>query len=195
CPAAKPNGSQYYCEDKRLGPAVLPATAALMPLLAHYKQLGGLCPEEWLRNYTFTPGNGSYRYPLFEGFQLSTEGVPIEGEVLLPAGTLLDRFGPPSGRYLSPAYTPAAQRALPPSRFNPPMEYHVYEVLTELNVTAGTIAAAFGQPGQGTQYQLDVAVAELLGKNLTEIFVGVSIPPNHSQDVTFSPVHLVSSNV
>ncbi|KAJ7323288.1 hypothetical protein DFH08DRAFT_711909 [Mycena albidolilacea] len=159
CPTARPNGTEYLCQDERLGPAILPGTPGLAPLLTHYDQLGGLCPDKWLENNTYTPGNGTYRYPLYDGFQRSTANMSIEGEELLLVGTRLDRFGDAGGKYLSPAYTPVEQRSLPPKRLNPTgfpatVEYHVYEVIVPILVRAGTIAAAFGQPGQGTQYEL-----------------------------------------
>jgi hypothetical protein len=134
CPKGKSDGPEYYCQDMRLGPAMLPATPALAPLLTHYTHLGGICPSKWLEVYTLS--TGKYDYPPSDGFQLSTANVPIKGEELLPRGTRLDRFGDSRGRFLSPAYTPVEQRALPPSRLNPTgdppaVEYHVYEVVTE----------------------------------------------------------------
>ncbi|KAJ7807372.1 hypothetical protein B0H14DRAFT_3881984 [Mycena olivaceomarginata] len=140
-------------------PLSSPELPGSRPLLTHYDQLGGLCPDKWLENNTYTPGNGTYRYPLYDGFQRSTANMSIEGEELLLIGTRLDRFGDAGGKYLSPAYTPVEQRSLPPKRLNPTgfpatVEYHVYEVIVPILVRAGTIAAAFGQPGQGTQYEL-----------------------------------------
>ncbi|KAF7362734.1 Hemagluttinin repeat family protein [Mycena venus] len=169
CPATKhDDGPEYVCEDKRLGPVVLSTrTPELKLLLANYDPLGGLCPEEWLMKYTYT--NGSIHYPDGNGFELSAAGTPIKENKVLPAGTLLDRFGRETGSYLSPLHTPANQRSLAPSSFDPPAEYHVYKVLTELAVEEGKTAPWFGQPGLGIQYHLSVGVSTLLGKNLTEI--------------------------
>lgn len=86
--------------------------------------------------------------------------------MLLPPGTLLDRFGGETGlstsaidsveintlliftgTYLSAADAPYSQRSLPPSNLNDnsyypgfPYNYHVYRVKKELEVTGGPIA-------------------------------------------------------
>lgn len=62
----------------------------------------------------------------------------------------LDRYGPDSGNFLSPAGTPYGQRSLPPD--TNPNDYHVYEVIKPLPVQSGQIAAWFGQPGGGVQH-------------------------------------------
>ncbi|KAJ7033794.1 hypothetical protein C8F04DRAFT_1183765 [Mycena alexandri] len=142
----------FLCGDRRLGPASLPTIGPLATLLNRYDRLGGLCPGEFLAKWTV---NGSFQYPPSDGFQLSTTGIPIEGNGTLSRGLLLDRFGKPSGRFLAPVDTPFGQRSLPPSSLGPSPHYHVYRVeINNLTVLAGTIAAWFGQPGQGTQYEL-----------------------------------------
>ncbi|KAJ7740605.1 hypothetical protein B0H16DRAFT_1694247 [Mycena metata] len=158
------------CGDSRLGPANLPATGSLGDLLKNYDPLGGLCPGEFLAKWT---SGTHFQYPPSDGFQLSNTGSPIEGSTTLAQGILIDRFGKPTGRFLAPAYTPFGQRALPPKSLGSKTDYHVYRVNTNgLTVLTGTIAAWFGQPGQGTQYTLQqgTTVQSLLDTGvLTEV--------------------------
>ncbi|KAJ7776234.1 hypothetical protein B0H16DRAFT_1659731 [Mycena metata] len=160
----------FFCGDSRLGPAVLPTTGELGVLLNHYDRLGGLCPGEFLAKWTL---NGTYQFPPINGFQISTTGMPIEGNETFVPGMLLDRFGHATGGFLAPADTPFSQRSLPPSSLGPPTNYHIYRVeVNNLTVLTGTIAPWFSQPGQGTQYELPegTSVQTLLDAGiLTEI--------------------------
>ncbi|KAJ7290603.1 hypothetical protein C8J57DRAFT_1114573 [Mycena rebaudengoi] len=160
---------QFLCGDARLGPEVLLTTGPLAPLLTHYNRLGGLCPGDFLAKWT-SPANGFYVFPPFDGFQLSISDMPIEGTQLLLPGMRLDRFGSTRGMFLAPADTPYSQRSLPPSSLGPPAAYHVYLVKKNLTALAGEIAGWFSQPGQGTQYFVNVTIQELLDtKVLVEI--------------------------
>jgi hypothetical protein len=87
-----------------------------------YDKLGGLCPGEWLKKWT---KDGAYKFPDYDGFQVSTEKLPINGTELLLPGTLVDRFGRPSGKFLAPVYTAVSQRALLPWTLNPPLRSKV----------------------------------------------------------------------
>ncbi|KAJ7463499.1 hypothetical protein B0H11DRAFT_1870904 [Mycena galericulata] len=169
CTGTTGNNARYVCGDSRLGPIHLPETIPIANMLYGYDRFGGLQPGEFLRKWTFE--NGSYHYPDVKGFQNSTTGVQIEGEERLVAGMLLDRFGSTHGMYLAPAYTPFAQRALPPSALNDSAaNYHVYRLERNFTFLAGTTASWFGQPGQGTQYWFNGAVADLLAnKTLSEV--------------------------
>jgi hypothetical protein len=86
----------------------------------------------------------------------------------LQRGTLLDRFGSERGTFMSPAGSPYAQRALPPSNLDSapgaefPYNYHVYIVETPFVVVAGPVAPWFGQMGMGTQFQMAKSVKELV---------------------------------
>jgi filamentous hemagglutinin len=76
----------------------------------------------------------------------------FEGSVtheVLPVGTLLDRYGNPTGSFMSPYGLSYESRALPPGSMAG--GYYVYEVVLPLPVKSGSIAPAFGQPGGGTQ--------------------------------------------
>ncbi|KAI0342218.1 hypothetical protein BDW22DRAFT_171619 [Trametopsis cervina] len=152
--------SVYLCGNYRLGPVTLPTMIPVSNLVITYDRFGGLCPAEFLENWT---KNGSYQYPdQTRGYVADVHCKPIRGEVRLQNGTLLDRFGGETGNFLSPKGAPYVERALPPSsldvdRNDPkdyPNGYHVYEVVKEFNVLEGPIAAWFGQPGGGSQYEL-----------------------------------------
>lgn len=150
----------YVCGDPRLGPTQLPTKMPLSVFVTGYHRLGGLCPGEFLANWT-DPKTSSYNYPPDNGFQLDTGGNPIMGNMTLTPGMLIDRFGSYYGSFLAPYGSPYDQRALPPSNLDTPAgdptypyNYHVYKVLMPFDVFVGPIAAWFGQPGQGTQYEL-----------------------------------------
>ncbi|KAJ7147649.1 hypothetical protein C8R43DRAFT_1195431 [Mycena crocata] len=168
CRGTVGNDSKYLCGDYRLGPATFPKTAPLSTIVTDYDRLGGLCPGPFLQKYINTT-SGYFVYPPQEGFQLSTTQMSINGNQTLVPGMRLDRFGSERGKYLAPAYTPFAQRALPPNSLNgkigdPPANYHVYRVETSFTVVAGPIAAWFEQPGQGTQYLASFDIETLVNR-------------------------------
>lgn len=106
---------------------------------------GGMDRQEFYDRY-FDEEAGSWRYPNNDGF----DGPRVPNT--LQPGDIIDRTGPPSGRFAAPDGTPFGQRALPPSDIG--REYHRYEVVRPLppEVTQGEIAPWFNQPGGGTQY-------------------------------------------
>ncbi|KAK4188465.1 hypothetical protein QBC35DRAFT_496403 [Podospora australis] len=164
----------YLCGDQRLGPTSLPKRLPLDPLTDFYDRLGGLCPGEFLDAW-WNSTIKWWNYPDFQGFVLSDAGVPIQGNVTLVKGTLIDRFGGPGGDFVSPAGSPYMQRALPPMNLNTPDEdpqahfnYHLYRVLKPLTVTSGPIAPWFGQPGNGVQYHLPQSVGALVVAEILE---------------------------
>lgn len=94
-------------------------------------------------------------------------GQPIVGNVTLPVGQKLDRFGGEGGNFLSPLGAPYIERSLPPSNLDTfdgefPYNYHVYEVTKELVVTIGPVAPWFEQPGMGSQFVTSSNVSVLL---------------------------------
>jgi hypothetical protein len=146
----------------------MPDSFGISDIVNPYDRLGGLCPGAFLAKWT-NPTTGSYNYPPQNGFQLNTAGNPIQGNITLLVGMVLDRFGSEYGAFFSPIDAPYIQRALPPSNLdtpasNPilPYNYHVYNVTEEFVVLAGPIAPWFGQPGQGTQYNSYMNVMSLI---------------------------------
>jgi len=102
----------------------------------------------------WTNPNGSIRWPANDGFV----GRPTT-QTLQP-GTVVDRFGPPSGSFVAPAGTPIAQRSLHPSGLTQPL--HVYEVVRPVQVQAGRTAPWFDQPGGGMQFRFSQPISELI---------------------------------
>ena len=74
--------------------------------------------------------------------------------VTVQTGSVLDRFGPRTGEYMSPAGTPYDARALPPGKQAEP--YEQYQVLRPFTVTQEKIAPAFGQDGGGVQMRASI---------------------------------------
>ncbi|KAJ6035828.1 hypothetical protein N7540_000107 [Penicillium herquei] len=156
----------YVCGNETLGPVELPRYFPLSTELATYARFGDLCPYEFLVKWTF-PNNRSYHYPGDQGFVVETDEKPISGTVKLPVGRKIDRFGGEGGNFFSPLGAPYIERALPPSNLKTydtkfPANYHVYQILQELEVTAGPITPWFEQPGMGTQFQTKDNVSVLL---------------------------------
>ncbi|KAJ3541736.1 hypothetical protein NM208_g2596 [Fusarium decemcellulare] len=158
------DNKDYICGDWRLGPTELPRKLPLGTFIANYDRFGGLTPNEFLKlwwNDTKVDGReAGWKYPEKNGFELDEDELPIRALVNLKPGTFVDRFGYPTGRFISPATAPFSQRALHPANLIPdkeklfPNNYHVYNVTRSFTVQAGPIRAWFGQPGFGTQFFL-----------------------------------------
>ena len=169
-------GRSYICRDPRLGPKRLPRRFPLLSFVSDYDRFGGETPGVFLEKWT---KDGSFVYPPQNGFQLTTDGQPILGNMTLMVGTKVDRFGSEygvsyadfsrgsfadayiflAGSYVSAADAPYSQRALPPSNLDTPVDtpeypynYHIYTVMKPLIVVGGPIAPWFGQPGLGAQF-------------------------------------------
>ncbi|MGW7402903.1 TNT domain-containing protein [Streptomyces sp. NPDC054833] len=175
--SAPPALQKYFMHDWRLGPADLPRTGALGQMLKGYHRTDGTDAYWFLGCYWQTDPQtekSGWWYPDNNGFVLQN-GKPVERDLTLRAGQLLDLFGSGFGRFLAPAGTPYAKRAIPPSNldtFDPahPYGYHLYRVLKSFTVHAGPIRPWFGQPGQGLQYLTDKPIPELVMlKNLEEL--------------------------
>lgn len=122
--------------------------------------LGGMNELAWERRYLV---RADERFPehAWPPAELYPEGGHEVGEpIVLPAGTLLDRFGPATGRVFAPDGTAYAARALPPSHLL--AGYRRYRVLAELPVWQGVSAPWFGQPGGGLRYRAVYPAAELV---------------------------------
>lgn len=96
----------------------------------------------------------SIKWPPNYGFK----GTPVQKT--LPAGTRVDRYGYEGGRFVSPAGTPYAARALPPGSDKKP--FNTYVTTRPVSVKAGAAAPWFNQPGGGTQYHLPDKVRNLV---------------------------------
>jgi hypothetical protein len=86
-----------------------------------------------------------YWFPQRDGFA----GQPKA--IVLRAGTVIDRFGQPTGNFLAPADASYMGRAVPYDRLK--MPYYRYEVVRPVRVQAGKAAPWFDQPGGGIQYK------------------------------------------
>ncbi len=143
--------------DRRLGPADLPTSGTVGWELKGYRRTGSLPAAAFLAEYYDATAN-SWIYPPQNGYQVRADGTPIVWRKTLKVGRELDRFGSEYGGFLSPAGTPYAERAIPPSNLaGTPAEacnYHRYRVAKAFDVAAGPIAAWFEQRGDGWQYQL-----------------------------------------
>jgi len=143
--------------DRRLGPAQLPNHGRVGWELKGYRRFGTMAAADFLATY-YDAAAGTWIYPPQNGYQLRPDGTPVVWRRTLTVGRTLDRFGSEYGSFLSPAGTPYAQRAIPPSSLvgTPAQDcnYRRYRVVRAFDVAAGPIAAWFGQPGDGWQYQL-----------------------------------------
>jgi hypothetical protein len=95
-----------------------------------------------------------YSFPQRDGFA----GRPKA--IVLRAGTVIDRFGQPTGNFLAPADASYMGRAVPYDRLK--MPYYRYEVVKPLRVQAGKAAPWFDQPGGGMQYKTSERVQVLV---------------------------------
>jgi hypothetical protein len=94
------SSKDYICRDARLGPTKLPRKLPLSTFVESYNRFGGLTPIQFLQ--TWTDEKGSYKYPPQNGFQLDEHGNAINGSMILPVGTLVDRFGSEYGKRIIP---------------------------------------------------------------------------------------------
>jgi RHS repeat-associated protein len=84
-----------------------------------------------------------------------------ESSTLMP-GTVVDRYGDSSGRYLSPQGTPFSARSIKQEQINSPL--NTYQVLKPFNVDSGLARPWFGQDGMGIQYHTDLRIQELINQ-------------------------------
>ena len=96
------------------------------------------------------------RFPTGDGFL----GTPRD--TILRPGTLVDRYGENTGRFLAPAGTSFGQRSLPQEQIN--ARFQTFEVLQPLPVQAGVAVPWFGQQGLGTQYRTGSSIQNLLNQ-------------------------------
>lgn len=158
-PDPAPATTEFYDPAQpAMGPAQLPSTPPVGPLVFAYSRFGTLSEQQFIAKYRTTTG---WIYPPDDGF-LTIGGYVLRDEVTLKPGRRIDRFGYPGGAFLAPTGTLFLQRALPPQNLNTPTgttrsNYHVYCVLKSFDVDGGPIAPWFEQLGLGVQYKLVAA--------------------------------------
>ena len=185
------------CNDARLGPVDLPQELPLLSFVSDYDRFGGSTPGDFLATWT-DPVTGRWKYPEQDGFHLDVNRKPISGNMTLEVGTLVDRFGSETGKFVSAADAPFDQRSLPPASLNTPKEtpknsteelhkypygYHVYIVKKPLVVVGGPIAPWFGQPGLGAQFNIGATgtVEQLIEKGFLERLHKSDVKPGRGE--------------
>jgi hypothetical protein len=103
----------------------------------------------------WTKPDGSTWWPPNNGAVAGTEKT-----ITLQPGTLIDRYGNPTGYYTSPTGTPFTDRALSP--MTDMNNYHVYEVVKPVQVESAEIAPWFGESGSGIQYKFGRSINDLM---------------------------------
>jgi hypothetical protein len=102
----------------------------------------------WLDN------NSQYLHPPNEGFAHAPRLVRVA------PGTRIDRYGPPTGRYLAAAGTSYEARSLPYDRAK--MEYHRYVVVRRFPALIGRTASWFDHRGGAVQYRIEKPVQQMI---------------------------------
>ena len=82
---------------------------------------------------------------------------------MLPVGTEIDQFGPPTSILTYAARTENSMRSLPPNMLQPP--YVMYRVECPLLALQGTAKPWFGLPGGGIGYYFLLPIKDLLAEN------------------------------
>ncbi|MPY97464.1 MAG: DUF4237 domain-containing protein [Actinophytocola sp.] len=145
------------------------ADQAVRGLPAEHPAVADLCDdvplvaangEDWHRRFVVARDSTRAEYVWPPG-ELYPEGCCEHGEpIVLPVGTVIDRFGDEHGRVFAADRTSYAARSLPPARLD--SGYHRYRVLRELPVWAAESATWFGQPGGGLRYRAVYPVTDLI---------------------------------
>jgi hypothetical protein len=152
-----------------------PSVAALAD---GHDPLGGQHEREWDRRYLVRLGSVTaqgissagreFAWPPGESYP---EGGSAAGEPeILNEGTVIDRFGSPSGRVFSADGTGFARRSLPPDHLA--AGYRRYRVLRALPVWRTVSAPWFGQPGGGERYSGTYSATELVALGYLEDITG-----------------------
>ncbi|GAA5128127.1 TNT domain-containing protein [Haloechinothrix salitolerans] len=159
-------------ESHRIDPGEPPepgADQAVRGLPAEHPAVADLCEndplaapddDDWRRRFVVARDSTRVEYVWPPG-ELHPEGCREHGEpIVLPVGTVIDRFGDEHGRVFAADRSSYPARSLPPARLE--SGYHRYRVLRELPVWAAELAPWFGQPGGGLRYRAVYPVTDLL---------------------------------
>ena len=101
----------------------------------------------------FASSGASY-WPPNRGFSAQPNKVTLQ------SGSMIDRYGSPSGSFVSPQGTSFATRSLPASSMSKPL--NAYEVVKPFNIDAGLSSPWFKQSGSGIQFDLGTSVQSLI---------------------------------
>ena len=103
--------------------------------------------------------NGKTLYPKNNGF----DGVP--NQTILEEGTIIDRYGEPTGNYAAPQGTSLDARSLPPNTKSTTL-LHTYKVAMPLPALEGPAAGSFWfqTGGGGTQYYFNSSINQLINE-------------------------------
>ncbi|WP_156753381.1 glycohydrolase toxin TNT-related protein, partial [Actinokineospora pegani] len=139
--------------------------AAAGPLADGHDPLGGEHERDWDRRFLvrpFDPNNleAATEYAWPPGEVYPEGGIEAGVAEVLPAGSVIDRFGDPEGRVFSADGTPFAQRSLPPALLAAGV--HRYRVLRPTPVWRAVSAPWFAQPGGGDRYRATQSAADLV---------------------------------
>jgi hypothetical protein len=139
---------------------LLPPTDNFLAALAKERGLPYTLGKEGAER--FYADNGKAILPPNRGF------VGHPQEYVLAAGdyVIIDRYGPSTGKFVSPDGTEFSARSLP--RMANKDDYHRYSVTKDLKVLRGETAPWFGEKGGGVQYELPDGIQNLLDY-LTEV--------------------------
>ncbi|HVS32819.1 MAG TPA: Ig-like domain-containing protein [Thermoanaerobaculia bacterium] len=96
-------------------------------------------------------------------------GFASRSRAVLSPGTVIDRYGRPSGRYAGTPGASISDRGLPPG--SEALEYHRYRVVREVPVDKGPAARVpeFGADGGAIQYLFDKPIEQLVRDGVLEI--------------------------
>ncbi len=90
-------------------------------------------------------------------------------EIVLPKGTIVDRYGKEAGTFAFQLGTPFKMRSLLKDSLDEP--YTIYEMVEHVKVIAGVRVPWFDQPGGGIQFMFDESFQDLREKGIVrEIF-------------------------
>jgi len=141
--------------------------AALGPAVA-----GAECTRPWDARPDLRQGwlniECGYWWPRYNGF----EAEPTKGTIDPAKVKFVDRYGSPSGKFLSPADPDSAgygDRSLPYDEHDKAAtKKHRYKVLKAVPVQVGKAAAWFDEPGGADQYMTEKSVQQLINEKFLE---------------------------